>query len=175
MGKLTNSFHTRRPACRQWVAFWNSHLSDRKGLQGRSFGSESRVPSSSHEPLACPSFLNCLCVYTCLSYYLHLRPHLCPHLFPGISQILRLVLQELNLFYSRDVNGVCLLYDLLHCPWLQALLKVSTLLLGILALGDEPMSPTVSLVSWQEISTAKMSPEGNPQRGAIQTFSLGRN
>uniref|UniRef100_A0A8C3YLL7 MAGUK p55 subfamily member 4 n=1 Tax=Catagonus wagneri TaxID=51154 RepID=A0A8C3YLL7_9CETA len=42
----------------------------------------------------------------------------------GISQILRLVLQELNLFYSRDVNGVCLLYDLLHCPWLQALLKV---------------------------------------------------
>uniref|UniRef100_A0A8C9D7L1 MAGUK p55 subfamily member 4 n=1 Tax=Panthera leo TaxID=9689 RepID=A0A8C9D7L1_PANLE len=25
---------------------------------------------------------------------------------------------------SRDVNGVCLLYDLLHSPWLQALLKV---------------------------------------------------
>eukprot|EP00070_Physeter_catodon_P001987 XP_007104047.2 MAGUK p55 subfamily member 4 [Physeter catodon] len=42
----------------------------------------------------------------------------------GTSQILRLVLQELNLFYSRDVNGVCLLYDLLHSPWLQALLKV---------------------------------------------------
>nr|XP_019582369.1 PREDICTED: MAGUK p55 subfamily member 4 [Rhinolophus sinicus] len=42
----------------------------------------------------------------------------------GPSQILRLVLQELNLFYSRDVNGVCLLYDLLHSPWLQALLKV---------------------------------------------------
>uniref|UniRef100_A0A8P0T4F6 MAGUK p55 subfamily member 4 n=2 Tax=Canis lupus familiaris TaxID=9615 RepID=A0A8P0T4F6_CANLF len=41
-----------------------------------------------------------------------------------LSQILRLVLQELNLFYSRDVNGVCLLYDLLHSPWLQALLKV---------------------------------------------------
>ena len=35
------------------------------------------------------------------------------------------MLQELNLFYSRDVNGVCLLYDLLHSPWLQALLKVS--------------------------------------------------
>ncbi|XP_066088508.1 MAGUK p55 subfamily member 4 [Saccopteryx bilineata] len=42
----------------------------------------------------------------------------------GLSQILRLVLQELNLFYSRDVNGLCLLYDLLHSPWLQALLKV---------------------------------------------------
>uniref|UniRef100_A0A673SXM3 Membrane palmitoylated protein 4 n=1 Tax=Suricata suricatta TaxID=37032 RepID=A0A673SXM3_SURSU len=42
----------------------------------------------------------------------------------GLSGILRLVLQELNLFYSRDVTGVCLLYDLLHSPWLQALLKV---------------------------------------------------
>ncbi|CAI9165000.1 unnamed protein product [Rangifer tarandus platyrhynchus] len=42
----------------------------------------------------------------------------------GISHLLRLVLQELNLFYTRDVNGVCLLYDLLHSPWLQALLKV---------------------------------------------------
>ncbi|XP_007933319.1 MAGUK p55 subfamily member 4 [Orycteropus afer afer] len=42
----------------------------------------------------------------------------------GLSQILRLVLQQLGLFYSRDVNGVCLLYDLLHSPWLLALLKV---------------------------------------------------
>uniref|UniRef100_A0A8C5K0J5 Membrane protein, palmitoylated 4 (MAGUK p55 subfamily member 4) n=1 Tax=Jaculus jaculus TaxID=51337 RepID=A0A8C5K0J5_JACJA len=44
--------------------------------------------------------------------------------FLGLSGLLRLVLQELSLFYSRDVNGVCLLYDLLHSPWLQALLKV---------------------------------------------------
>ncbi|XP_038171458.1 MAGUK p55 subfamily member 4 [Arvicola amphibius] len=42
----------------------------------------------------------------------------------GLSGILRLLLQELSLFYSRDVNGVYLLYDLLHSPWLQALLKV---------------------------------------------------
>ncbi|XP_044525336.1 MAGUK p55 subfamily member 4 [Gracilinanus agilis] len=42
----------------------------------------------------------------------------------GLSQILKLVLKELSLFYSRDVNGVSLLYDLLHSPWLQALLKV---------------------------------------------------
>ncbi|KAM5280169.1 MAGUK p55 subfamily member 4 [Ctenodactylus gundi] len=42
----------------------------------------------------------------------------------GLSRILRRLLQELSLFYSRDVAGVCLLYDLLHCPWLQALLKV---------------------------------------------------
>ncbi|XP_020823744.1 MAGUK p55 subfamily member 4 [Phascolarctos cinereus] len=43
---------------------------------------------------------------------------------PSLSQILRLVLKELSWFYSRDVNGVSLLYDLLHSPWLQALLKV---------------------------------------------------
>ncbi|KAI4575231.1 hypothetical protein MJT46_019466, partial [Ovis ammon polii x Ovis aries] len=49
----------------------------------------------------------------------------------GISHLLRLVLQELNLFYSRDVNGVCLLYDLLHSPWLQALLKVSGCILCV--------------------------------------------
>uniref|UniRef100_A0A8I6ASJ9 MAGUK p55 scaffold protein 4 n=1 Tax=Rattus norvegicus TaxID=10116 RepID=A0A8I6ASJ9_RAT len=42
----------------------------------------------------------------------------------GLSGILRLLLQELSLFYSRDVHGLCLLYDLLHSPWLQALLKV---------------------------------------------------
>lgn len=47
-----------------------------------------------------------------------------PSLLLGLSHILRLVLQELSLFYSRDVNGVRLLYDLLHSPWLQALLKV---------------------------------------------------
>nr|XP_045004219.1 MAGUK p55 subfamily member 4 [Jaculus jaculus] len=47
-----------------------------------------------------------------------------PHSKNGLSGLLRLVLQELSLFYSRDVNGVCLLYDLLHSPWLQALLKV---------------------------------------------------
>ncbi|KAM4836170.1 MAGUK p55 subfamily member 4 [Thomomys bottae] len=42
----------------------------------------------------------------------------------GLSSILRLLLQELSLFYSRDVNGLCLLYNLLHSPWLQALLKI---------------------------------------------------
>uniref|UniRef100_A0A8C2VZH4 MAGUK p55 scaffold protein 4 n=1 Tax=Chinchilla lanigera TaxID=34839 RepID=A0A8C2VZH4_CHILA len=46
------------------------------------------------------------------------------HVENGLSRILRLLLQELSLFYSRDVSGVSLLYDLLHSPWLQALLKV---------------------------------------------------
>ncbi|XP_062818035.1 MAGUK p55 subfamily member 4 isoform X3 [Anolis carolinensis] len=42
----------------------------------------------------------------------------------GLSHLLSLVLQELSLFYKRDVNGVGVLYDLLRSPWLQALLKV---------------------------------------------------
>uniref|UniRef100_A0A8D2J495 Membrane palmitoylated protein 4 n=1 Tax=Varanus komodoensis TaxID=61221 RepID=A0A8D2J495_VARKO len=42
----------------------------------------------------------------------------------GLFHLLSLVLQELSLFYKRDVNGVGMLYDLLSSPWLQALLKV---------------------------------------------------
>lgn len=42
----------------------------------------------------------------------------------GLSHVLSLVLQELSLFYKRDVNGVGVLYNLLRSPWLQALLKV---------------------------------------------------
>uniref|UniRef100_A0A8D2JHI5 Membrane palmitoylated protein 4 n=1 Tax=Varanus komodoensis TaxID=61221 RepID=A0A8D2JHI5_VARKO len=41
----------------------------------------------------------------------------------GLFHLLSLVLQELSLFYKRDVNGVGMLYDLLSSPWLQALLK----------------------------------------------------
>ncbi|XP_063811608.1 MAGUK p55 subfamily member 4-like, partial [Pseudophryne corroboree] len=42
----------------------------------------------------------------------------------GLSQILNLVLEELGLFYQRDVNGIGVLYSLLQAPWLQSLLKV---------------------------------------------------
>uniref|UniRef100_H9GT64 Membrane palmitoylated protein 4 n=1 Tax=Anolis carolinensis TaxID=28377 RepID=H9GT64_ANOCA len=48
----------------------------------------------------------------------------------SLSHLLSLVLQELSLFYKRDVNGVGVLYDLLRSPWLQALLKVVELLRG---------------------------------------------
>ncbi|XP_044287816.1 MAGUK p55 subfamily member 4 isoform X2 [Varanus komodoensis] len=48
---------------------------------------------------------------------------LCSH-ENGLFHLLSLVLQELSLFYKRDVNGVGMLYDLLSSPWLQALLKV---------------------------------------------------
>lgn len=49
----------------------------------------------------------------------------------GLSHVLSLVLQELSLFYRRDVNGVGVLYNLLKSPWLQALLKVRSLLIYI--------------------------------------------
>ncbi|XP_053554673.1 MAGUK p55 subfamily member 4 [Bombina bombina] len=42
----------------------------------------------------------------------------------GLSQVLTLVLDELGLFYHRDVNGIGVLYSLLQAPWLQSLLKV---------------------------------------------------
>ncbi|XP_063285917.1 MAGUK p55 subfamily member 4 [Pelobates fuscus] len=42
----------------------------------------------------------------------------------GLSQVLNLVLEELGLFYHRDVNGLGVLYSLLQAPWLQSLLKV---------------------------------------------------
>ncbi|KAF7460490.1 Hypothetical predicted protein [Marmota monax] len=60
----------------------------------------------------------------------------------GLSQILRHVLQELSLFYSRDVNGVCLLYDLLHSRWLRALLKALLSAHDTVAQKDfEPLLP----------------------------------
>ena len=108
--------------------------------EDRSFGFKSSIHCSPLELLEPPHGLNCPSRYTCPSFGPHLLPHLCPLLLLGISHLLRLVLQELNLFYSRDVNGVCLLYDLLHSPWLQALLKVSALLLWSRGLGSGPCS-----------------------------------
>uniref|UniRef100_A0A8C9CBK4 MAGUK p55 subfamily member 4 n=1 Tax=Phocoena sinus TaxID=42100 RepID=A0A8C9CBK4_PHOSS len=72
----------------------------------------------------------------------------------GISQILRLVLQELNLFYSRDVNGVCLLYDLLHSPWLQALLKVYDCLQEFKGKKLIPATPHAQALSYEALLSA---------------------
>ncbi|KAG8432697.1 hypothetical protein GDO86_017079 [Hymenochirus boettgeri] len=46
----------------------------------------------------------------------------------GFSQVLDLVLEELGLYYSQDVNGIGVLYSLLQAPWLQSLLKVGEML-----------------------------------------------
>ncbi|XP_036176483.1 MAGUK p55 subfamily member 4 [Myotis myotis] len=78
----------------------------------------------------------------------------------GLSQILRLVLQELNFFYSRDVSGLCLLYDLLHSPWLQALLKVVEML------HAAPGSPEI-----QELRQILQAPHFKALLGAHDTVA----
>uniref|UniRef100_A0A8C9CBH4 MAGUK p55 subfamily member 4 n=1 Tax=Phocoena sinus TaxID=42100 RepID=A0A8C9CBH4_PHOSS len=77
----------------------------------------------------------------------------------GISQILRLVLQELNLFYSRDVNGVCLLYDLLHSPWLQALLKVYDCLQEFKGKKLIPATPHAQALSYEVVKILHETPK----------------
>nr|XP_044624084.1 MAGUK p55 subfamily member 4 [Equus asinus] len=84
--------------------------------------------------------------------------HLCPLPFPGLSQILRHVLQELNLFYSRDVNGVCLLYDLLNSPWLQALLKVYDCLQEFKERKPAPTMPRAQAVSCEVMEILRETP-----------------
>nr|KAF6496492.1 membrane palmitoylated protein 4 [Rousettus aegyptiacus] len=76
----------------------------------------------------------------------------------GLSQILRLVLQELNLFYSRDVNGVCLLYDLLHSPWLRALLKVYDCLQEFKQRKLVPATPHAQMLSYEVVELLHASP-----------------
>ncbi|PNI66941.1 MPP4 isoform 8 [Pan troglodytes] len=76
----------------------------------------------------------------------------------GLSQILRLVLQELSLFYSRDVNGVCLLYDLLHSPWLQALLKIYDCLQEFKEKKLVPATPQAQVLSYEVVELLRETP-----------------
>uniref|UniRef100_A0A2K6G9F6 MAGUK p55 scaffold protein 4 n=1 Tax=Propithecus coquereli TaxID=379532 RepID=A0A2K6G9F6_PROCO len=71
----------------------------------------------------------------------------------GLSQILRLVL-----FYSRDVNGVCLLYDLLHSPWLQALLKVYDCLQEFKEKKLVPATPHAQVLSCEVVELLRETP-----------------
>uniref|UniRef100_A0A2I3STK7 MAGUK p55 subfamily member 4 n=1 Tax=Pan troglodytes TaxID=9598 RepID=A0A2I3STK7_PANTR len=89
----------------------------------------------------------------------------------GLSQILRLVLQELSLFYSRDVNGVCLLYDLLHSPWLQALLKIYDCLQEFKEKKLVPATPQAQVLSYEVVELLRetaTSPEIQELRQMLQ-------
>uniref|UniRef100_A0A8D2HYJ8 MAGUK p55 subfamily member 4 n=1 Tax=Urocitellus parryii TaxID=9999 RepID=A0A8D2HYJ8_UROPR len=89
----------------------------------------------------------------------------------GLSQILRHVLQELSLFYSRDVNGVCLLYDLLHSPWLRALLKVYDCLQEFKEKKLVPATPHAQKLSCEVIELLRdvpNSPEVQELRKLLQ-------
>ncbi|XP_075687325.1 MAGUK p55 subfamily member 4 [Rhinoderma darwinii] len=59
----------------------------------------------------------------------------------GLSQILTLVLEDLGLFYHRDVNGIGVLYSLLQAPWLQSLLKVHECLHQYIRKKPKPVVP----------------------------------
>ncbi|XP_077008118.1 MAGUK p55 subfamily member 4 isoform X1 [Tamandua tetradactyla] len=76
----------------------------------------------------------------------------------GLSQILRHVLQELSLFYSRDMNGVCLLYDLLYSPWLQALLKVYDCLQGFKEKKPVPTTAHAQALSHEVVELLRGTP-----------------
>lgn len=154
MGKLAYSHFAPRTGFQIVVWLSEAHTVIEQGLKPESLAlNPASSPSSIVTRTSQLSELSF--ILTPAFLHPHRPPHLCPRPFPGLSQILRLVLQELNLFYSRDVNGVCLLYDLLHSPWLQALLKVSTSLPGSLCLLWElgTAYPAVPLVSCQEIPT----------------------
>ncbi|XP_023568168.1 MAGUK p55 subfamily member 4 [Octodon degus] len=76
----------------------------------------------------------------------------------GLSRILRLLLQELSLFYSRDVGGVRLLYDLLHSQWLQALLKVYGCLQEFREKKPVPVMHCAQQLSWEVVELLHESP-----------------
>ncbi|XP_032715959.1 MAGUK p55 subfamily member 4 [Lontra canadensis] len=88
-----------------------------------------------------------------------MKPSTATHPENGLSQILRLVLRELNLFYSRDVNGVCLLYDLLHSPWLQALLKVYDCLLEFKEKKLVPATTHAQTLSCEVVGILRETPK----------------
>uniref|UniRef100_A0A7M4FR23 MAGUK p55 scaffold protein 4 n=1 Tax=Crocodylus porosus TaxID=8502 RepID=A0A7M4FR23_CROPO len=68
---------------------------------------------------------------------------------PAVSLLFQLVLQELNLFYKRDVNGVGVLYDLLRSHWLQALLKVYECLHYYIRKKPVPVIPQARVLSYE--------------------------
>ncbi|XP_058889547.1 MAGUK p55 subfamily member 4-like isoform X2 [Acipenser ruthenus] len=80
----------------------------------------------------------------------------------GLSTILAMVVEEVRLSISRDINGADLLYNLLNAPWLQSLLKIYACLQQYLTRRATPFLPSASALSQEVISdlrTASPSPE----------------
>ncbi|XP_074048847.1 MAGUK p55 subfamily member 4 [Macrotis lagotis] len=87
-----------------------------------------------------------------------------------LSQILRLVLKELSLFYSREVNGVSLLYDLLHSPWLQALLKVYECLQEYMKRKPIPVLSQAQALSFEVMELLQEAPQSPEVRELRQVL-----
>ncbi|KAM4697460.1 MAGUK p55 subfamily member 4 isoform 2-T2 [Rhinophrynus dorsalis] len=76
----------------------------------------------------------------------------------GLSQVLTLVLEELGLFYHRDVNGIGILYSLLQAPWLQSLLKVYDCLHHYIRQRPPPVVPKARALSSEVIDLLRYCP-----------------
>ncbi|XP_077304710.1 MAGUK p55 subfamily member 4 isoform X2 [Lithobates pipiens] len=82
----------------------------------------------------------------------------------GLSQILTLVLDELGLFYHRDVNGIGVLYSLLQAPWLQSLLKVHDCLHQYIRKRPMPVVPKVRTLSSEVVDVLREAPPSSDSR-----------
>ncbi|XP_078539750.1 MAGUK p55 subfamily member 4 [Lissotriton helveticus] len=82
----------------------------------------------------------------------------------GLSKILALVLEELTLFYDRDVNGVGVLYSLLRAPWLQALLKVHECLHQHAKRKPVPVVPKARSLSHEVVELLREYPQTSETR-----------
>ncbi|XP_073489403.1 MAGUK p55 subfamily member 4 [Aquarana catesbeiana] len=82
----------------------------------------------------------------------------------GLSQILTLVLDELGLFYHRDVNGIGVLYSLLQAPWLQSLLKVHDCLHQYIRKRPMPVVPKVRTLSSEVVDVLREAPHSSDSR-----------
>ncbi|KAM4024771.1 MAGUK p55 subfamily member 4 [Anomaloglossus baeobatrachus] len=82
----------------------------------------------------------------------------------GLSQILTLVLEELGLFYHRDVNGIGVLYGLLQAPWLQSLLKVHDCLHEYIRKRPVPVVPKARALCSEVADVLRESPSSSDSR-----------
>ncbi|KAM5152706.1 MAGUK p55 subfamily member 4 [Mantella aurantiaca] len=82
----------------------------------------------------------------------------------GLSQILTLVLDELGLFYHRDVNGIGVLYSLLQAPWLQSLLKVHDCLHQYIRKRPTPVVSKARTLSSEVVDILREAPPSSHSR-----------
>ncbi|RXM32842.1 Transmembrane protein 237 [Acipenser ruthenus] len=65
-----------------------------------------------------------------------------------------MVVEEVRLSISRDINGADLLYNLLNAPWLQSLLKIYACLQQYLTRRATPFLPSASALSQEALLSA---------------------
>ncbi|XP_041432354.1 MAGUK p55 subfamily member 4 isoform X3 [Xenopus laevis] len=82
----------------------------------------------------------------------------------GLSQVLSMVLEELGLYYHKDVNGIDALYSLLQAPWLQSLLKVHNCLQQYIQQRPQPVLQKARVLSSEVVDALRESPSSADSR-----------